>query len=112
DQFDVNHNYGVLSNNRTHLFNAAYSIQLPDATKNKLLGGFANGWQVSGILQVESGPNLNVYQGGNFFMGLSGVFGPSGSSTIIPGSVSAQHPTGIPISNVSLLGTQDIQLLP
>jgi TonB dependent receptor len=36
DQFNVNANYGVQSNNRPQLFNAAYSIQLPNPTKNKL----------------------------------------------------------------------------
>ena len=45
-------------------------------------------------------------------MGLSGVSGPSGSSAIIPGSISVQNPNGIAISNVSLLGTPNIQLSP
>src|SRR6266704_4702340 len=96
DQFNVNNNYGVLPNNRTHLFNAAYSVQLPNATQNKLLGGFANGWQVSGILQIESGPNVTGFQNQNFGMNLNGA--------IIPGSISAQNPNGIAISNTSLLG--------
>ena len=104
DQFNVNNNYGVLSNNRTHLFNAAYSVQLPNATQNKLLGGFANGWQVSGILQIESGPNVTGFQNQNFGMNLNGA--------IIPGSISAQNPNGIAISNASLLGTPNIQLNP
>jgi hypothetical protein len=104
DQFNVNNNYGVLPNNRTHLFNAAYSVQLPNATQNKLLGGFANGWQVSGILQIESGPNVTGFQNQNFGMNLNGA--------IIPGSISAQNPNGIAISNTSLLGTPNIQLNP
>jgi hypothetical protein len=86
-----------LSNNRTHLFNAAYSVQLPNATKNKLLGGFANGWQVSGIMQIESGPNLTGYQNQNFGMNLNNANIPN---------------TNFAISNVSLLGTPDIQLNP
>src|SRR5262249_20678401 len=73
NQFDVNKNYGVVSNNRTHLFNAAYSVQLPNATKNRLLGGFANGWQVSGVMQIESGPNLTGFQNQNFGMNLNGA---------------------------------------
>jgi Carboxypeptidase regulatory-like domain len=97
NQFDVNKNYGVLSNNRKHLFNAVYSVQLPNVTKNKLLGGFANGWQVSGVLQVQSGPNLTGYQNQNFGMNLN--------NADIPG-------TNFAISNISLLGTPDIQLNP
>jgi len=104
DQFNVNNNYGVQPNNRTHLFNAVYSIQLPNPTTNKLLGGFVNGWQVSGVLQLESGPNLTGIQNQNFGMNLN--------NAIIPGSISAQNPKGIAISNVSLLGTPDIQLNP
>jgi hypothetical protein len=104
DQFNVSHNYGVLPNNRKHLFNAVYSVDLPKANVNKWAGGFVNGWQVTGILQLESGPNLAAYQNQNFGMNLNGA--------IIPGSVSAQNPKGIAINNVSILGTPDIQLNP
>lgn len=105
DQFDVNKNYGVQPNDRKHLFNAVYSVELPKATNiNKWAGGFVNGWQVSGILQAESGPNLTGFQNQNFGMNLN--------NAIIPGSISAQNPKGIAISNVSLLGTPDIQLNP
>ena len=97
DQFNVNNNYGVLPNNRTHLFNAAYSVELPKATTNKLAGGFVNGWQVSGIMQIESGPNLTGFQNQNFGMNLN--------NANIPG-------TNFAITNVSLLGTPNIQLNP
>ena len=97
DQFNVNNNYGVLPNSRKQLFNAAYSVELPKATTNKLAGGFVNGWQVSGILQLESGPNLTGYQRQNFGMNLN--------NAKIPG-------TNFAISSVSLLGTPDIQLNP
>ncbi len=97
DQFNVNNNYGVQPNNRTHLFNAAYSVELPKANVNKFVGGFVNGWQVSGLLQLESGPNLTGIQGGNYGMALN--------SAVIPG-------TNFAISNVSILGTPDIQLNP
>jgi hypothetical protein len=103
DQFNLADNYGVLPNNRTHLFNAAYSIQLPNP-KGKLANGIAGGWQLSGITQLESGPNLTGEQGQNFGMNLNGA--------IIPGSKSATIPNGIAITNVSLLGTPDLQLNP
>jgi hypothetical protein len=104
NQFDLSKNYGVLPNNRKHLFNAVYSVELPKANLNKWAGGVVNGWQVTGILQLESGPNLTGYQNQNFGMNLNGA--------IIPGSISAQNPNGIAISNVSILGTPDIQLNP
>jgi hypothetical protein len=105
DQYNLANDYGVQSANRTHIFNAAYSIELGNPiNNNKIAGGFVNGWQLSGITQIESGPNLTGIQNQNFGMNLNGYK--------IPGSISAQNPTGINVSNVSLLGTNDIQLNP
>jgi hypothetical protein len=97
DQFNLKNNYGVLPNNRSQIFNAAYVVDLGSHTTNKLAGGFINGWQLSGITQLESGPNLSGYSGQNFGMNLNGAK--------IPG-------TTFNISNVSLLGTNDLQLSP
>ena len=97
DQFNLADNYGVLPNNRTHLFNAAYSIELGNPVKGGVASGFLNGWQISGITQLQSGPNLTGYQNQNFGMNLN--------SAKVPG-------TSYNISNVSLLGTPNIQLNP
>lgn len=97
NQFNLADNYGVMPNNRTHIFNAAYSVQLPDFVHGGVAGGFVNGWQVSGVTMIQSGPNLTGYQNQNFGMNLN--------SATIPG-------TSYDISNVSLLGTPDIQLNP
>src|SRR5262249_51185529 len=42
DQFNLANNYGVLAGNRTHIFNAAYSIDLGSFTKHKLQGALIN----------------------------------------------------------------------
>jgi hypothetical protein len=98
DQFNLNNDYGVQSTNRTHIFNAAYSIELGNPIHlNKAADGLVNGWQLSGITQFESGPNLSGFQGENFGMNLNGA--------TIPG-------TSFVISNASLLGTPNIQLNP
>ena len=98
DQFNLNNDYGVQSTNRTHIFNAAYSFELGNPVKhNKPLEGVVNGWQLSGITQVESGPNLSGFQGEAFGMNLNGAQ--------LPG-------TTFNISNVSVLGTPNIQLNP
>jgi hypothetical protein len=63
-------NYGVLSYDRTHIFNAAYVINLPNAVKgNKFLGGVTNGWVVSGVTQWQSGPPLQPNTGGTLNVG-------------------------------------------
>jgi len=97
NQFDINKNFGVAPNSRKQLFNAVYAVDLPTAHVNKWAGGIVNGWQVTGIIQIESGPNLTGYQNQNFGMNLN--------NATIPGTTYA-------ISNVSILGTPDIQLNP
>jgi len=96
DQFNIANNYGVLANNRPQIFNAAYSIQLP-SPKQKLANGIAGGWQLSGITQLESGPNLTGQTGQNY--------GMNTNNANIPG-------TSFHISSASLLGTPDINLSP
>jgi hypothetical protein len=97
NQFDLSQNYGVLSSNRPQIFNAAYSVELGNPSKNKALGYLVNGWQFSGITQLQSGVNLTGQSGQAFGMALNGAK--------IPG-------TTFNISNISLLGTPNIQLNP
>jgi hypothetical protein len=98
DQFNLNNDYGVLAANRTHVFNVAYSLELGNLTNGKMAGGFANGWQISGVTQIQSGANLSANSSnGNFGMNLNGY--------TIPG-------TTYNVTNVSILGTNDIQLQP
>ena len=97
DQFNLNNDYGVLAFNRSQIFNAAYSFDLGKFTTNKMAGGFVNGWQVSGLTQIESGADLTANTGGNFNMTLNGM--------TVPG-------TTYNVSNLSILGTPDLQLNP
>jgi hypothetical protein len=97
DSFNMRNNYSVQQNDRRHIYNAAYSVELGNPVKNKFAGGFVNGWQVSGILQLQSGANLT----GN----RSESFGMNTNNYRIPG-------TTFNVSNVSLLGTPDIALRP
>jgi hypothetical protein len=97
DPFNMRNNYGVQDSNRTHLFNLAYSVELGDPARNKIAGGFVNGWQVSGMLARQSGANLSGNRGNNFGMNLN--------SYKIPG-------TTFNVSNTSLLGTSNIALRP
>jgi hypothetical protein len=109
DPFNLASNYGVLPTDRRQLFNAAYSVNLGDRVRvNPFVNGTLNGWQLSGITQIESGAN-ETYGGAynvntNYNMGLS--------AAIIPGSVSTANPKGITINNQSILGTSSQQLNP
>ncbi len=109
DPFNLSNNYGVMPGDRRHLFNIAYSVDLGSPVRDqKFLGGVANGWQISGIMQVQSGVNLTFNTNNdNFNMSLN--------NAIIPGSEGVINPTGpngITISNQSILGTNAQQLNP
>jgi hypothetical protein len=98
DSFNLANNYGVMPVNRKQIFNAAYSVELGNPVQHNMVGkGLINGWQLSGITQLQSGVNLTGQSGQNFGMSLNGA--------TIPG-------TSFNISNESLLGTSDIQLNP
>jgi hypothetical protein len=96
DQFNLANNYGVLASTRPHVFNAAYSIDLGNFTRDRIAGGFINGWTLSGVTQIQSGANLVANSGG-------GNFGLNTNGAKIPG-------TAFNVSNASILGTTDIQL--
>lgn len=124
DPFNLASNYGVLPTDRRHLFNAAYSIDLGNRIHiNPFANAIVNGWQLSGVTQLESGANV-TYSGGynantNYNASYTcvataaetamGVTCPQ-SAAIIPGSVSSANPTGIAINNQSILGTNGQQL--
>lgn len=133
--FNLKANYGALPTDRRHLFNAAYSIDEGSPFhSNFLVNGLANGWQLSGVTQLESGANLTY--GGNGFSGnaihgnyssnsatdsytcvataaekAAGITCPQ-SAAIIPGSISVANPNGIAINNQSILGTSSQDLTP
>ena len=129
--FNLKSNYGALGSNRTHLFNVAYSFDEGSVFHHgALVDGVANGWQISGVTQLESGANVSF--GGNGGGGtntINGNFNASytcvvtagekaagiscpQSAAIIPGSVSGTNPQGIAINNQSILGTSSQTLVP
>lgn len=90
DAFTLHNNYGPLGYDRTHIFNAAYIIQLPSPIHGKVLeSGLVNGWQLSGITQLQSGPPIQPNTNGTL------------NATFAPG-----------VSNQSILGTDSQVLVP
>jgi hypothetical protein len=104
--FNLDANYGVMPGDRRQVFNVAYSVDLGRPFHGeKFLGGAINGWQISGITQLQSGANLTYLSSNdNFNMSLN--------NAIIPGSVSLANPNGVTITNQSILGTNAMQLNP
>lgn len=99
DGFNMKNNYGVMPNDRRHLFNAAYSVELGDFVKgNKVAGGFVNGWQISGIAQVQSGVNLIANNGNNYSWNMN--------------ANGFNLPNGYDVSSRSVNGTDSLALRP
>ena len=85
-------NYGVLAYDHTHIFNAAYVVNLPKPIHdNRWLGGLVNGWEFSGITQLQSGAPIQPNEGG---------------------TLNVQLPGGTQYSNSAQLGTNGIGILP
>lgn len=98
DPFNLQNNYGPLNFDRTQVLNLSYSYQMGKMTQERLLGSFINNWMISGITNIESGPNMQTgvsYSPGYY---LQGNIDNGGS----PYGVSSQ----------SILGTPDVNLQP
>ena len=94
DQFNLNNNYGVQPANRKEIFNAAYSIELGSPMREKIAGAFLNGWQLSGITQIQSGANLTGFSSNsNFGFNLNGTKMPGTDFNISSASLlnAAEH---------------------
>jgi len=66
DPYTMANNYGVLGFDHTHIFNAAYVINLPSPIHgNAIAGGVVNGWELSGITQLQSGAPIQPNTAGN-----------------------------------------------
>lgn len=104
DPIDPQHDYGVLAFNRSQAFNVSYSWQEGTLYHGShLLRTVANGWEISGIETIQSGPDLAIINGTTDF-GLSGAV-----SYTVPGATAV---TGYPVSAGDWLGTPDYNLQP
>lgn len=91
--------YGPLAFDRTQVFNASYSYDEGNLFHLRgVLNSLANGWFLSGITNLQSGPNLQAVYSANLAM--TGYVGTSAD------------PTALSIDSKTLLGTPDITLMP
>ena len=64
DPFDPSRTYGVLPEDRTHMFNVSWNVFLPDAARGALRNAIGrvllNGWQLSGISTFSSGEPIHL----------------------------------------------------
>jgi hypothetical protein len=72
---------------------------------NKIVGAFANGWEVSGITTIQSGPDIPTTTSNPGFAASGNI----GQQNLTNGSA---NPKYITISNAVYLGTPDVSLQP
>jgi hypothetical protein len=106
DPTSLKREYGTLPNNRPHIFNAAYVVQIPNLrpSANRLLRGAANDWQISGITQYQTGVDLAAAVSSNF-----------GYTAYIPAGTTFMGRTitkAIQASTSNVLGSSDLTVQP
>jgi Carboxypeptidase regulatory-like domain len=79
-------NYGVLSNDRTHVATASYSWVLPGPKTGGFKEAALGGWQVAGISSYVSGAPLPIVNNSNFDIQGTLADGRSITSTLINGT--------------------------
>ena len=59
DPTNLRNDYQSPPFDRRHIFNATYSYTLGNVIQNRIAGELTNGWEVSGITNLQSGANLS-----------------------------------------------------
>ena len=105
DPVNPHHDYGITAFDRRQAINFTYSYQEGKKFKGtRLLQPVLNGWEISGITTLTSGPDLSIYDGTNFGFSAQAGYYVQGSSGLTSISV--------PISAANYLGSSDYSLQP
>ena len=104
DSSNIRPNYGPLQGDRSDVLNSTFAYDTGKFhSGNRFVRSALSGYDVSGIVNLQSGPNVQRVLGSN--LGLSGqITNPQGSQSTLY--------TNYPISNTTYLGTPDVVLQP
>lgn len=109
DPVNIKNDYGVLPNDRTHLFNVAYVAQLGSPMHSNFLAkGVINGWKISGITQFQSGIPLQDATGNSNF-GLSGTVLPG---DVLPNGYVVKPGDNFGLNSTLITGSPDVSVQP
>jgi hypothetical protein len=107
DSGNIRPNYGPLATDRSQVINANYSFNAGSWYHGAhWIGGLVNGWELSQIFNLQSGPDVQRVLGSNF--NLTGEIGCGADSTLCSGS----GLNYFPVNNLDFLGTPDVVLQP
>lgn len=98
--YGVHEFWGISPQNRAQAFSMLYILSLPKLNSNSaFVRGLTNGWQISGVTQIQSGPNMFVQQN------------PPNMNYTQDGAGSAPNMTSAN-DQIGILGTNDVPLYP
>jgi len=114
DALSLAHDYGILSTDRSHVFNFSYTFQTGNPMHgNKLLGYGINGWNISGITTWQSGPNISALQNTNLGLGGNGPTYDKLTQTCDPKTkICTENYGTYPINAWNYLGTNNSNIQP
>jgi hypothetical protein len=112
DPTNLRANYGPLAFDRTSIAAASYSYEEGERFHfgSRFLSGLSNGWLISGITNLQSGPNLQAVYYPNF--DIQGFATSSYAGNTCASGTQAGVATACPINNQVILGTADVMLQP
>jgi hypothetical protein len=101
DAFNLRNDYGPLSTDRSQIFNASYGYSTGTLYRGfRVLRPFVNNFLISGYTGLQSGPNLQATNYVSNFSLQGNTNQPGGNTALAT------------ISNLTYLGTPDVQLQP
>jgi len=98
DSTNIRPNYGPLAYDRSQIVSGTYSYDVGNRFHGgKLLRGLANSWNLSGIVNLQSGPNAQRVLNSNLGLG---------------GNINLPNGIEYVVNNLTFLGTPDVVLQP
>lgn len=94
DPINMHNDYGLLNQDRTHVFNASYAFEVGNRFHSRLGSVALNGWMISGILNLQSGASLQGWNSNNLNFGGKDSLGTDLNSTYYLGQAAGSNGTG------------------
>jgi hypothetical protein len=111
DPLNGRNSYGILTYDRTHIFNLSYNYNFPKIARgsldNRFMRGVLNGWQMSGITTIQSGRPMRIKFGGAT-TSTSALFAYLGNTVVVGGQTGQASGIAPILSRNPVTGNTDL----
>ena len=111
DPLNGRNSYGILTYDRTHIFNLSYNYNFPKIARgsldNRFMRGVLNGWQMSGITTIQSGRPIRIKFGGAT-TSTSALFAYLGNTVVVGGQTGQASGIAPLLSRNPVTGNTDL----